>query len=154
VRAAVDGARAGLASAAELGSRADWFRAVVASERERIKLYAELPGRIAYLFAPDEDLPYADDALAAARKHPDRVGTLTAYLEWLAPRLEPVVADRLRQETRQWIQEQGLKMPALFQPLRCALTGAAGGVDLFEAMALLGPAPVRARIERARTRLN
>ncbi|NOT29665.1 MAG: hypothetical protein HOP15_04355, partial [Planctomycetes bacterium] len=45
-------------------------------------------------------------------------------------------------------------MPALFQPLRCALTGGPGGVDLFEAMALLGAARVRTRIERALVRLK
>jgi glutamyl/glutaminyl-tRNA synthetase len=51
------------------------------------------------------------------------------------------------------VKERGLAMPALFQPLRCALTGAAGGVDLFEAMALLGAERVRARIAHGVQRL-
>jgi len=144
---------AGLASEATLAARADWFRAVVASERERIKLYSELPARIAYLFAPDEEVPYAPEALAAAQKHPERVATLTGYLAWLAPRLEPLDPARLREDTKRWAQERGLALPALFQPLRCALMGAAGGADLFEAMALLGSASVRRRIERACARL-
>jgi glutamyl/glutaminyl-tRNA synthetase len=145
--------RAGLASAEELGARRDWYLAAVRSEKERIKLYSELPARIAYLFARDGEVVYQDDALAAARKHADRVDVLSRYLAWLAPRLEPLEPARLREATRQWVQESHLAMPALFQPLRCALTGAAGGVDLFEAMALLGPARVRTRIERARVRL-
>ncbi len=144
---------AGLASAAELARRRDWYLAAVASEKDRIKLYSELPGRIAYLFAPDDELPYQDAALAAARKHSGRVATLTGYLEWLAPRLEPLEPARLREATKAWVQEHALAMPALFQPLRCALTGVPGGVDLFEAMALLGPVRVRTRIERALTRL-
>lgn len=145
--------RAGLASLAELERRRDWYHAAVASEKERIKLYSELPGRIAYLFATDDALPYQDDALAGAKKHAARVATLTSYLAWLAPRLEPLEPARLRDATKPWVKEQGLAMPALFQPLRCALTGAAGGVDLFDAMALLGAASVRARIERACVRL-
>jgi glutamyl/glutaminyl-tRNA synthetase len=96
---------------------------------------------------------YADDALAAVKKHAARVATLTSYLEWLAPRLEPLEPAKLREETKAWIKAQNLAMPALFQPLRCALTGALGGVDLFDAMALLGAAHVRARIEHAVRRL-
>ncbi len=145
--------QAGLASAAELAERRAWYHAAVASEKERIKLYSELPARSAYLFARDEDVAYQEDATSAARKHAARLDTLARYLAWLAPRLEPLEPARLREATRQWVKESGLSMPALFQPLRCALTGVAGGVDLFEAMALLGAASVRARIERALVRL-
>jgi len=145
--------QAGLASPQELAARRAWYHAAVASEKERIKLYSELPARIAYLFARDAEVPYQEEALAAARKHPARVDTLTRYLAWLGPRLEPLEPARLRDATRQWVKENGLSMPALFQPLRCALTGAAGGVDLFDAMALLGPESVRVRIERACLRL-
>jgi glutamyl/glutaminyl-tRNA synthetase len=81
------------------------------------------------------------------------VATLTAYLEWLSPRLEPLDAAGVREATKAWVKERGLAMPALFQPLRCALTGAAGGVDLFEAMHLLGAEHVRARLEFALRRL-
>jgi glutamyl-tRNA synthetase len=144
---------AGLASASQLAERGDWFRDAVASEKERIKLYSELPARIAYLFAPDDEVVYQPEALAGARKHAERVSTLAAYLEWLGPRLEPLEPAVLREATKQWATARGLTLPALFQPLRCALTGAAGGADLFDAMALLGAASVRRRLERACTRL-
>jgi len=144
---------AGLATAEELARDRARFHAAVAAEKERIKLYAELPARIAYLFAADEAVSYAEDALAAVKKHANRVATLTSYQEWLAPRLEPLEPPRLREETKAWVKAQNLAMPALFQPLRCALTGALGGVDLFDAMALLGAARVRARLASALTRL-
>jgi glutamyl-tRNA synthetase len=144
---------AGLASASQLAERGDWFRDAVASEKERIKLYSELPARIAYLFAPDDEVVYQPEALAGARKHAERVSTLAAYLEWLGPRLEPLEPAVLREATKQWATARGLTLPALFQPLRCALTGAAGGADLFDAMALLGAASVRRRLERGCTRL-
>jgi glutamyl-tRNA synthetase len=145
--------RAGLATEADLRARWDWYLAAVGAEKERIALYADLPPRLAYLFAGDEDLEYAPDALAGARKHEGRVRDLADYLEWLAPRLESFDAASVSIDTRAWIKDRGLKMPALFQPLRCALTGAAGGVDLFEAMRLLGGARVRRRIGRALERL-
>ena len=145
---------AGLATRAELEGRKAWYLAAVASEKERIRVYSELPARIAYLFAADDELPYQEDALKAAHKHAERGATLASYLEWLHPRLEPLDPAALREATRQWVKERGLAMPALFQPLRVALTGAAGGVDLFDAMALLGAARVRRRIERGCARLS
>ena len=145
--------RAGLASEAELAARHAWFVSAVASEKERIRLYSELPGRLAYLFAADDAVLYAEEALRAAHKQTERVSTLQSYLAWLGPRLEPLEPARLREDTRQWVKERGLAMPALFQPLRCALTGAAGGVDLFDAMSLLGAARVRTRIEQGVRRL-
>ena len=79
--------QAGLASAAELAARREWYHAVVASEKERIKLYSELPARIAYLFARDDDVAYRETRETAAVKHAGRVDTLTRYLAWVAPRL-------------------------------------------------------------------
>ncbi len=144
---------AGLADAAQLERRADWFRRVVASEQERITLYADLPPRIDYLFAPDDAVVYEEAAEAGARKHPERSATLEAYRAWLAPRLETDTPPELREATRAWLGERGQKLPQLFQPLRCALSGKAGGPDLFDVMALLGPVSTLARIECARQRL-
>ena len=99
--------------------------------------------------------PAEDDALRAARKNEGRTRTLDEYLAWLAPRIEGGAIDPgpLREATRAWTAEKGLSMAALFQPLRCALTGAGGGADLFEVMRLLGPAHVSRRIRRASERL-
>jgi glutamyl-tRNA synthetase len=145
---------AGQATAAELAERRDWFLRVVEAERERIRLYGELPARIAYLFVGDDAVEYDPKAEKGARKHEARVSTLEDYLGWLSSRLEQGVdTDALRDDTKAWVGERGLKIPGLFQPLRCALTGLPGGPDLFEIMALLGPAAVRARIEQGARRL-
>jgi glutamyl-tRNA synthetase len=146
---------AGQLTADELASRREWFEAAVDTVRERVRLYSEVPERIAYLFAADDDVPYADKAVKGARKHDGFDQTLRAYLEWLAPRLDPAPdPDALRAGSREFVAERGLKLPALFQPLRCALTGEPGGPDLFEVMALLGPASVRRRLERGIERLS
>ena len=147
--------RAGWMSAEEIRERSEWYRTAVALEKDRIRLYSELPERLAYLFAPDDEVVYQDDALRAARKHEDRTKVLEEHLAWLAPRIEggAIEPGPLREATRAWIAEKGLSMAALFQPLRCALTGAGGGADLFEVMRLLGPARVLQRIRRAIERL-
>jgi glutamyl-tRNA synthetase len=145
---------AGLATEAGLAERADWFERVVTTEQERIRLYSELPDRIRYLFAADQEVAYDEKAAAGARKHAELVPTLQAYRDWLAPRLaDGVRPDELRTATKDWIGERGLKLPALFQPLRCSLTGLSGGPDLFDIMALLGSAATLRRIDAGLRRL-
>src|SRR5260221_3635358 len=142
--------RAGLMTDAEIRSRADWYRAVVAGEKERIRTYAELPGRIAYLYGDESSLAYDEVAEKNARKHVERVATLRAYLEWLRPRLAGTIDQAaLREGGKAWIAEHGLKPPQLIQPLRCALTGQAGGPDVYDVMVWLGPERSLRRIEIA-----
>jgi len=146
---------AGQIAAEDLESRRAFLLAVVRTEQERIRTYAELPGRIAYLFASDENLEYHPKAVKGAQKHGDAPEFLGAYRAWLAPQLEAgeIDAEALRTASRGWIEEQGRKIPALFQPLRCVLTGEPGGPDLFDVMALLGPERTLGRIERGIERL-
>jgi glutamyl-tRNA synthetase len=147
--------RAGLATRAELEGRWDWYLKVVASERERIQLYGELPDRIAYLFGPDDGFRWSEPALAGARKHAGGADTLRAFAAWLGPRLsQGVDPGALRTATKEWVAERGMKMPALFQPLRASLTGLPGGPDLFDVMELLGAASTLARIESGARRLR
>jgi len=146
--------RAGWMSQAEIERRRDWYLSVVAGEKERIRTYAELPERIAYLFAEDAALHYEESAEKNARKHADRVATLRRFLEWLRPRLTPdAEITALNEAGKAWMSERGLKPPALLQPLRCALTGQAGGPDVFQVMRWLGPERSLRRIELALERL-
>ncbi|MEZ6014129.1 MAG: glutamate--tRNA ligase [Planctomycetota bacterium] len=143
----------GLATEGELRERARWFEQVVAGEQERILLYSDLPGRIAHFFAADEAVPYAADAEAGARKHAGRIETLAAFRAWLAAQDPAASAEVLGAGAKAFVAAAGLKLPALFQPLRCALTGMAGGRDLFDVVVLLGREHALARIEAAERRL-
>ncbi len=146
--------RAGLMTTAEIEARRDWFHRAVASERERIRLYSELPERLAYLFVDDENVAYQEKAVENARKNPEGAPVLSEFLAWVAPKLQSgAAAGELRAATRVWMGERGIAMPVLFQPLRCALMGGTGGADLFDVIDLLGPERIRRRIERARARL-
>jgi len=146
---------AGLASAAELAARDEWFRAVVAGSKERMRTYGELPAQIAYLFAPDDKLVYEEAAERNARKHAGRIETLRAFLEWLRPRVaQGIDVAALREGVKAFQAERSLKTPELLQPLRCALSGMAGGPDTIEVLSWLGAQRSLRRLEIALERLS
>jgi glutamyl-tRNA synthetase len=146
---------AGLLDAAGLEARRPWYLSVVAGSKERIRTYGELPAQIAYLFADDDKLVYEEAAEKNARKHAGRSATLRAFLEWLRPRVaQGVDAAALREGAKLFQSERGLKTPELLQPLRCALSGMAGGPDTFEVLAWLGPERSLRRLELALERLS
>ena len=146
---------AGLITAEELEERGAWFSDVVRGMQERIRLYSELPEKIAFLFAGDEDLTYEEKAEENARKHEVREEVLTAVRDGLLPMLEGGAdAAVLAEAGKALLAEKGWKFPALGQPLRCALTGQAGGPDLFDVLVWLGPERARIRLESALARLS
>ena len=127
---------------------------MVKTEQARIQIYSELAPRIAYLFQRDEAVLWADDAVVAVRKHANAVQTVREYREWLAPRVTGGIdAAALREASKAWAQEKGLKLPAFFQPVRLALCGVVNGADIFDVMALLGAPAVLARLEHGAARL-
>ena len=146
--------RAGHMTEAQIAAKREWFLAIVAGEKERFHTYSEFANRIAYLFVDDDKLPYDEAAEKNARKQEARVATLRAYLAWLRPRIENGIDPAsLRDAGKQWVADAGLKMPALFQPLRCALTGLAGGPDVYDIMSWLGRERTLRRLELAIERL-
>ena len=147
-------AQAGLATEPAVQERRAWFLEVVRGEQERIQLYSELPPRVAHYFAADDAVAFEAKAESGARKHADAPATLTAYAQWIEEQLAAGAGLRgLADATKAWVEARGLRIPALFQPLRCALAGQAGGRDLFEVMDLLGPERTLARIRSGAHRL-
>ena len=145
---------AGLMTPEEIESRKLWFIPIVAAHQERIRTYAELPAWIDFLFGGDDSFAWEENAEKNARKHESRVETLQAYTDWLTPRMaKGVDAAALRDATKAWVSEQGLKFPHLFQPLRCALSGKPGGPDLFDIMSWLGADATLARLRSGQSRL-
>ncbi|MEW6072649.1 MAG: glutamate--tRNA ligase [Planctomycetota bacterium] len=146
--------RAGLMSEGEIAARRPWFESAVALAQERIRLYSELPARIAYLFAPDDEVPWQPAALKNARRHEGAEILLGEYLAWLRPQLATGGgAPVLRETTRGWLEARGTKPPVLLQPLRCVLTGEPGGADIFDVIAVLGSERTISRLEAGIRRL-
>ena len=146
---------AGLADARTLEQGRAWFEELLSMVKERVRLYSEVPSHVAWYFGDDADFVWNPAAERGARKHADRAKTLADFAGWLRARFEAgAPRDELRAGARAWVAERGLALPALFQPLRCVLTGAAGGPDLFDVLGLLGPERSLARIERGIERLS
>jgi glutamyl-tRNA synthetase len=123
--------------------------------QERVRLYSELPEKISFLFEEDGAVSYDEKAVKNAKKHEVRDDVLRAVLERLIPMLtEGASASSLSEAGKAMLAEEGWKFPALGQPLRCALTGQAGGPDLFDVLLWLGPERARTRIESAMKRLG
>jgi glutamyl/glutaminyl-tRNA synthetase len=123
--------------------------------QERVRLYSELPEKIAFLFAGDEDLAYDEKAEENAKKHEERIGVLEAVRDGLLPMLASGAdAAALSEAGKALLAEREWKFPALGQPLRCALTGQAGGPDLFDVLVWLGPERAGTRLDSAIARLS
>lgn len=75
-----------------------------------------------------------------------RIGTI---LRTFAGQLKQIAWERatLEQVTKAYCAEQGLKLPQLLQPLRCALTGTMSSPSVYDLMMVLGRETVERRIE-------
>jgi glutamyl-tRNA synthetase len=148
---------AGLIARAELERSRAWYERLAACEQERLTTYADLAQRSAWLFADEaagRPLVWDEAALAAAKKQPAAAETLRDFALWLREQLSlGRTKAELREGAKAWITARGAKLPALFQPLRLALTGQSGGLDLFDALELLGSERALARIDAAAARL-
>jgi glutamyl-tRNA synthetase len=116
--------------------------AAMPSLKERAKTLVELIGNAQFLFA---DRPIQLDDKAAALLHPDARGLIRA----LVPELETVEswsAETTEVTVRNFAEAKGLKLGAVAQPLRAALTGHATSPGIFEVLAVLGKVESLARL--------
>ena len=119
----------------------NWLEELVAGERERIRLYSELPDRVRYLFRDEFELePKAAKALEDAD----------------AGRILAAAADSLEQgefppaDFDAWAKglcaELDIGMGKLLKPVRASLSGMLGGRPVGEMLALLGRERTLARL--------
>lgn len=116
--------------------------AAMPSLKERAKTLVELIDNAQFLFA---DRPIRLDDKAAALLHPDARGLIRA----LVPELETVEswsAETTEVTVRNFAEAKGLKLGAVAQPLRAALTGHATSPGIFEVLAVLGKVESLARL--------
>jgi glutamyl-tRNA synthetase len=110
--------------------------------KERAKTLVELIDSARYIYA---DRPIALDAKARAVFTPDvraMVGSLICVLETV----DPWTAEAVEQAVRGFAEHAGLKLGAVAQPLRAALTGRTTSPGIFEVLAVLGKAESLARL--------
>jgi glutamyl-tRNA synthetase len=121
--------------------------------QERLTLLDKASETLAFFFAPDDAVPYDDDALGALGDN--ALGILDASSEVLGVGDEPLAADELQEALRAaLVHGLGIKPRFAFTPLRVAMTGRRVSPPLFESMAILGRASSQARIAALRARLG
>jgi glutamyl-tRNA synthetase len=115
--------------------------------KPRAKTIVELAQKARFYLAA-RPIPFAADAAKALNAEArERLGVLRAALaplgeaEWTGPVLEA--------ELRRFVESRGVKLGAIAQPLRAALTGSLASPGLFEVMEVLGRDESLARIADA-----
>jgi glutamyl-tRNA synthetase len=110
--------------------------------KERAKTLVELIESARYLYA---DRPLALDDKAAAVMTPEARSVLGRLVRDFAM-LEPWSAETAEATVRAYAERAGVKLGAVAQPLRAALTGRTTSPGIFEVLAVLGKAESLARI--------
>jgi len=139
----VDSAAANLESA-EFAA----VRAATALLKDRLKTLADAPELMGYFLMAE--LPDYDAALLVPKKT-DPAHVLAGLKAVLAAHEEIDLNDEVATEAklREIASELGLKAGQLFMPIRVAATGRAESPGLFETLRVIGPARVKARLEKA-----
>lgn len=111
--------------------------------KARAKTLPELAQAAAFLFV---QRPIVPDEKAAALITPEAKQTLGQLLEVFAA-TDPWTAETVETETRAFVERNGLKLGAVAQPLRAALTGTTTSPGIFDVVFLLGRDEVMGRIQ-------
>ena len=119
--------------------------------QERINLLGEARGMLAFLFTPDDEIEFEQDAMPADADEARRVLDASyAALENLDDFSTEAIEAALRAAL---IDGAGLKPRVAFGPLRTAVSGRRVSPPLFESMEILDKESTLARIERLRQSL-
>jgi len=120
--------------------------------QERMTVLSEAAGLLAFLFTPDDEITYDDDALPKDADQARRIlEASVAVLENLTDFSTAAIEDALRVEL---IDGAGLKPRDAFGALRTALSGRRISPPLFESMEILDKESTLARLERFRVHLG
>jgi glutamyl-tRNA synthetase len=129
---------------------ADAFRALAPLVQTRVKLLAEVPPMVAFVFQDPVEIDEAAWEKAIVRN------------EWAGAVLDDALeayrsaaweAEPLKEATLAVGERHGLKLGKAQAPIRVAVTGLTVGLPLFESLEVLGRGRTLARIEDARARL-
>lgn len=127
------------------------LRAATPLIQERLTLLSEVPAKIAFLLAPDDEIVVAEDARASLPENAaeilDAAATALEELpDWNAEAIQATLRAAL-------VDGLGVKPKFAFGPLRVAVTGSRVSPPLFESMEILGRWSSLARLKALRASL-
>lgn len=131
------------------GIRADgydvnYIDAALATCREKVKQFSDLPPFIDFYFQEPAPIPVGEARPEFSAEHRPRVARLREALE----RLDRFDADTLQGTFKAVAVEAGIKVGVLVHPVRLACTGRSIGPSLYHLMEVLGRERVLNRIDR------
>lgn len=113
--------------------------------QSRIKLLEDLVEMGEYFFV--DDFPYNEQAVEQILGKP-RIGEILNYLQKELQEVAGFGEDQVKPVFQKGMEIFAVKMGAMIQPLRVALTGTRVSPGIYEVLELLGPEKVFERIER------
>jgi len=123
----------------------EWLEKLVLTLRERSLTLVEMAGKADFYF---EELPY--EAEPAQKFLTTDIESLMEKAGEFLGTVDPFDHETLYTKTKDWLEDQGLKLKVLAQPLRVALTFRKDSPGLFEVMEVLGKEKTLKRIAGAR----
>jgi glutamyl-tRNA synthetase len=123
----------------------DYIDAALATCREKVKRFDDLPPFVDFYFQEPAPIPASEARPEFAVEHQPRVAHLRDALE----KLERFDADTLQSTFKAVAIELGVKVGVLVHPVRLACTGRPVGPSLYHLMEVLGKARVISRLDRA-----
>jgi glutamyl-tRNA synthetase len=124
--------------------------AIINTLKERAKTLKEMAE--AGLFYFKEDVEY-DEKAAKKFLTPDRAGIFETLVEKLST-LEPFTEGKVEEVFNAILEEKGLKLGKVAQPVRVALTGTTVSPGIFETIAALGKTKTVQRLKKAASYIN
>ena len=141
----------GLATAAELEARREWYHALLELLRVRSRLTDDIVRQAIPYFR--DEIEYDGDAVAKQWKEPAAVRELLAATRENLAALSDWSPTAMEESLRALAEQRGIGGGKLFQPLRVALTGLGVSPGIFDVMVMLGRERTVARIAQAEAKL-
>jgi glutamyl-tRNA synthetase len=138
---------AGLASAADLAARREWYLALIDLLKIRARAVGDIVRQAVPYFAGD--IPYEEQAARQQWKDPAATAELLRATRDRLASLEPWEPDVMERALRELAEERGVAAGKIFQPLRVALTGMSASPGIFEVLVMMGRALALRRLDNA-----
>jgi glutamyl-tRNA synthetase len=141
--------KAGLATAADVAARREWFDQLLDLLRVRARTTDDIVRQAApYL---RDDIEYDPEAVAKQlRKDPAATAALLAETHEALASLASWEPAAMEESLRQLAERRGVQAGKIFQPLRVALTGLGVSPGIFDVLGMIGRERSLARILKAR----
>lgn len=139
--------RAGLATAAELESRRDWYHGLLDLLKVRARTLDDIVRQAEPYFR--DEIPYDPDAVAKQWKDRPATADLLERTRAVLAELPQWEPPMMEESLRTFAEREGVTAGKIFQPMRVALTGMGVSPGIFDVLVALGRERSLARLDQA-----